>query len=145
MIKKSQAVASIREFNRFYTNIIGVVNRNILESPYSLSETRVLYEIRHQPNCTAKDIKNTIQIDEGYLSRILDKFVKQKLVKKVQSPEDGRVYTLHLTTKGNTLFQQLNDASDRSIEMIVHKLTDKEVQEVVGMLEGIRRILTKSV
>jgi len=143
MIKKSQAVASIREFNRFYTNVIGVVNRNILESPYSLSESRVLYEIRHTPNGTAKHIKQTLQIDEGYLSRILDKFVKQKLVKKVQSPSDGRVYTLQLTSKGDAAFKQLNEASDNSIEQLVDKLTDEEMQEVVTMLDGIRRILDK--
>jgi DNA-binding MarR family transcriptional regulator len=143
MMKKSQAVAAIREFNRFYTNVIGVVNRNILESDYSLSEVRVLYEINHTKNCTAKIIKNTLQIDEGYLSRILDKFVKQKLVKKMQSPEDGRVYTLSLTDKGKKLFSRLNEASDRSIEMIVDKLSDHDVQQVVTMLDGIRRILSK--
>jgi DNA-binding MarR family transcriptional regulator len=143
MIQKSQAVAAIRDFNRFYTNIIGVVNRHILESDYSLSEVRVLYEIKHTRDCTAKNIKNTLQIDEGYLSRILDKFVKQKLVKRVQSAEDGRVYTLTLTAKGNKLFSQLNDASERSIEMLVEKLSDNEVQEVIRMLEGIRRIFSK--
>jgi len=143
MMKKSQAVAAIREFNRFYTNVIGVVNRNILESDYSLSEVRVMYEINHTKNCTAKNIKNTLQIDEGYLSRIIDKFVKQKLVKKVQSPEDGRVHTLSLTDKGKKLFSRLNEASDRSIETIVDQLSDQEIQQVVTMLDGIRRILSK--
>jgi len=142
-MKKSQAVAAIREFNRFYTNVIGVVNRNILESDYSLSEVRVMYEINHTKNCTAKNIKNTLQIDEGYLSRIIDKFVKQKLVKKVQSPEDGRVHTLSLTDKGKKLFSRLNEASDRSIETIVDQLSDQEIQQVVTMLDGIRRILSK--
>jgi DNA-binding MarR family transcriptional regulator len=143
MIKKSQAVASIREFNRFYTNIIGVVNRNILDSPYSLSESRVLYEICHTPHCTASNIKNTLQIDEGYLSRILDKFVKQKLVKKVQSPQDGRVYMLQPTARGEALFKQLNDASERSISLLIEPLTDKELQELIMMFESIRRILNK--
>jgi len=143
MMKKTQAVAAIREFNRFYTNIIGVVNRNILESDYSLSEVRVMYEINHTKNCTAKNIKNTLEIDEGYLSRIIDKFVKQKLVKKVQSPEDGRVYTLSLTDKGKKLFGRLNEASDRSIETIVDKLSDHDLQQVVTMLDGIRHILSK--
>jgi DNA-binding MarR family transcriptional regulator len=142
-MKKSQAVAAIREFNRFYTNVIGVVNRNILESDYSLSEVRVMYEINHTKNCTAKNIKTTLQIDEGYLSRIIDKFVKQKLVKKVQSPEDGRVHTLTLTAKGKKLFSRLNDASDRSIEIIVDQLSDHDIQQVITMLDGIRRILSK--
>jgi|RhiMetdeSRZDD1v2_1073273.scaffolds.fasta_scaffold301640_2 DNA-binding MarR family transcriptional regulator len=143
MIKKLEAVAAIREFNRFYTNIIGVVNRKILESPYSLSEVRVLYEIRNTPLCTARKIKNTIQIDEGYLSRIIEKFVNGKLVKKVQSGDDGRLFVLSLTPKGNKLFNRLNESSDSSIEALVNKLTDHEMQEVITMLDGIRRILSK--
>ena len=136
-------MAAIREFNRFYTNIIGVVNQKILESPYSLSEVRVLYEIRHTPLCTARKIKNSIQIDEGYLSRIIEKFVNSNLVKKVQSGDDGRLFVLSLTPKGNKLFNRLNESSDSSIEALVNKLTDHEMQEVITMLDGIRRILSK--
>lgn len=143
MIKKEQAVSAVREFNRFYTNIIGVVNRHVYESPYSLSEVRVLYEISHSPACTAKSIKNTLQIDEGYLSRIIDKFVKQKLVKKVQSPQDGRVYVLTLTAKGDALFSKLNDASEQSVESLLEPLSEQELQELVIMMDGIRRILSK--
>jgi DNA-binding MarR family transcriptional regulator len=143
MIKKAQAVAAVREFNRFYTNIIGVVNRHVYESPYSLSEVRIMYEINHTPVCTASDIKRTLQIDEGYLSRIIDKFVKQKLVKKMQSPKDGRVYMLKLTPKGNALFNKLNEASEHSVEALVEKLSGHELQELINMMEGVRRILSK--
>jgi DNA-binding MarR family transcriptional regulator len=144
MLQRSQAVAAVRDFNRFYTNIIGVVNRHVYESPYSLSEVRVLYEIDHTPGCTAKSIKNLLQIDEGYLSRILDKFVRQKLVKKQQSSEDGRAYALSLTPKGANLFGKLNEASERSVESLVENLTEQEMQALIDMLEGVRQILSKS-
>ena len=143
MIKKTQAVASVREFNRFYTNILGLVNRHVYESAYSLSEVRVMYEINHTPVCTASDIKRTLQIDEGYLSRIIDKFVKQKLVKKMKSPKDGRIYMLKLTPKGNALFNKLNETSDHSVADLIGKLSEHELQELITMLEGVRRILSK--
>ena len=143
MMKKAEAVAAVREFNRFYTNVIGVVNRHVYESPYSLSEVRVLYDINHHPACTARTIKSTLQIDEGYLSRIIDKFVQQKLVKKVQSPEDGRVYVLTLTAKGAALFHKLNEASERSVEALVEKLSEQELDELINMMEGVRHILSK--
>jgi DNA-binding MarR family transcriptional regulator len=144
MIQKSDAVAAVRDFNRFYTNVIGVVNRHLYESPYSLSEVRVLYEINHAPGCTARSIKNGLQIDEGYLSRILDKFVQQKLVKKQQSKQDGRFYQLSLTVKGAAIFNTLNEASERSVELLVDKLNEQELNDLVTMMQGVRNILSKS-
>jgi DNA-binding MarR family transcriptional regulator len=143
MAKKAQAVASIREFNRFYTNILGLVNRHVYESPYSLSEVRVLYEISRTPVCTAKNIKNALEIDEGYLSRIIDKFVRQKLIKKAQSSQDGRAYVLSLTGKGAALFDKLNKASERSVQSLVQHLNERDMRELISMLEGVRRILSK--
>jgi DNA-binding MarR family transcriptional regulator len=64
-------------------------------------------------------------------------------VKKMLSPKDGRVYMLKLTPKGNALFTKLNDVSDRSVATLVEKLSEHELQELVTMLEGVRRILSK--
>src|SRR6266700_2247729 len=143
MSRKEQAIASIREFNRFYTNIIGIVNQHILESPYSLSEVRVLYEINYNHNCTAKSIKSILQIDEGYLSRIMEKFVKKILVKKIQSPDDGRVYILSLTAKGKKEFDRLNEAAELSIAEVVNRLPQNDLQDLMHMMTGIRRILSQ--
>ena len=84
MAEKQDPVAEIRSFNRFYTNIIGLLDKHILESPYSLSEVRILFEINNIGPCSAREIKNIINMDEGYLSRIVEKFVRQKILKKVR-------------------------------------------------------------
>ncbi|HXL56601.1 MAG TPA: helix-turn-helix domain-containing protein, partial [Chitinophagaceae bacterium] len=100
MTTREKIIGEIRAFNRFYTNIIGVLVNHILNTDYSLTEARILFEIYNNDNCTARTIKNIIKIDEGYLSRIIDKLVKQKLIKKQQSKLDGRVYILILTSFG---------------------------------------------
>ena len=87
-----EQVAQMRSFNRFYTNLIGLLNHHIYESPYSLTEVRVLYEINNGDYVTARGIMETISIDEAYLSRIILKFQKEKLLKKEQSKTDKRVY-----------------------------------------------------
>ena len=92
----------MRHFNRFYTNLIGLLNHHIYESPYSLTEVRVLYEINNNENVTARGIMETISIDEAYLSRILLKFQKLKLLRKDQSKTDKRVYYISPTEKGRS-------------------------------------------
>ena len=78
--KTDEFVAEIRNFNRFYTNFIGLVNRHILQSPYSLAEVRDLLEIDTAGKCTARDLTGKLDIDPGYLSRMLSRFVKNGLV-----------------------------------------------------------------
>lgn len=73
-------VAAVRAFNRFYTREIGVLRRRFLDSPYSLAELRVLYEIAHRDLPTASDIARSLDIDPGYLSRVLKSFEKKNLI-----------------------------------------------------------------
>jgi len=101
-------VAEIRDFNRFYTNFIGLVNRNILKSPYSLAEVRVLLEIDAAGRCTARDLTRKLDIDPGYLSRMLSRFTKNGLVEGSVSPSDGRAKILSLTDKGRDTFRQVS-------------------------------------
>ena len=85
MKQDQKLIDRIRSFNRFYTSIIGLLDQHFLDSPFSLTEGRVLYEICNIEECSAKKIRERILIDEGYLSRILDSFVKRGLVKKILS------------------------------------------------------------
>jgi len=78
---KSQFIKEIRAFNRFYTNIIGLLDKHILNSNYSLPEVRIMFELYHNAGLTASDITSLIDIDKGYLSRILKDFQKNKLIK----------------------------------------------------------------
>jgi len=104
MTYSQEVIARIRSFNRFYTNIIGLLDQHFLNSPFSLTEGRALYEICSTEECSAKKIRESIVIDEGYLSRILDNFVKRGLIKKTRSPADGRLWIIVPTEKGKREF-----------------------------------------
>ena len=108
-MKQQEMIDGIRAFNRFYTNIIGLLDQHFLDSPFSLTEGRVLYEICNTENCSAKKIRENILIDEGYLSRILDTFVKSRLgQEEPRSPEDARLWIILPTERGKREFASLN-------------------------------------
>jgi DNA-binding MarR family transcriptional regulator len=141
MSLKQDLIEKIRSFNRFYTNLIGLLDQHFLDTPYSLTEGRVLYEISHMDECSAKKIRQNIAIDEGYLSRIIDKFMQRGLVKKTPSPEDRRLHIIELTEKGRREFQKLNENSNQSISRLVEKLSEQDKAELVGMMERIQMLL----
>src|SRR6516225_7631066 len=92
-----QKVQTVRRFNRFYTRKIGVLDEGWLNSPYALTETRVLFEIAHRDKPSATELGRELGLDAGYLSRILRKFEEQRLVARAPSPQDGRQQLLTLT------------------------------------------------
>jgi DNA-binding MarR family transcriptional regulator len=144
MVEKQDPVAEIRSFNRFYTNIIGILDRHILESPFSLSEARIMFEIHKTGSCTAREIKNTINMDEGYLSRIIEKFVSNKIIKKTRSKGDARVFNLSLTVKGSNIFTKLNAVSENEIRHMIQPISRREVKDLVRNMQNIRKILSKA-
>lgn len=137
-------VDKIRSFNRFYTNIIGLLNQHFLDSPFSLTEGRVLYEICNTEECSAKKIRESIVIDEGYLSRILDSFSKRGLIKKTPSSKDGRLRIIIPTEKGKREFAKLNDNSNLLIAQMIEKLSEEEQADLLSKMEGIRIVLEKT-
>ena len=136
-----QVIEKIRSFNRYYTNIIGLLDRHYLDSPFSLTEGRVLYEIKQIDQCSAKKIREKISIDEGYLSRIIDKFIQKGLITKTPSPEDRRLHIICLTEKGQKEFASLNEHSDRLIFQIIEKLSEPQRAELARMMEKIQALL----
>src|SRR6266513_3496197 len=95
-----QQIAAVREFNRSYTRQIGVLNREFLDSPFSLAEVRVLYELRYHERSTATAIGQELGLDAGYLSRILRGFERRGLLAKEPSSTDGRQTFLKLSASG---------------------------------------------
>lgn len=138
-----QRAAKIREFNRFYTNIIGLVNKTILDSPYSLAEARVLLELLMAGQYTATDLTRLLEIDPGYLSRILRRFKREKLLATAKAPADGRVQLLSLTDKGKSVMTAISDASTREIVDLLAGLSVDEQQQLVAHMSGIRAILSR--
>jgi DNA-binding MarR family transcriptional regulator len=137
-------IDKIRSFNRFYTNIIGLLDQHYLDSPFSLTEGRVLYEISNTEECSAKKIRESILIDEGYLSRILDSFVKRGLIKKNRSPKDRRLWIILPTEKGKREFASLNDNSNRLIAQLVGELSREDRADLLDKMDGIRALLEKA-
>lgn len=133
----------IRSFNRFYTNIIGLLEQHFLDSPFSLTEGRVLYEICNIASCSAKKIRTNLLIDEGYLSRILDSFVKRGLIEKTPSPEDKRLRIIVPTEKGRGEFSKLNENSNILIAGMIEALSKEEREDLIDKMEGIRALLEK--
>ena len=144
MICDQELINQIRSFNRFYTDIIGLLDQHFLNSSFSLTQGRVLYEICNMEDCSAKKIRENLVIDEGYLSRILDHFVKRGLIRKTQSSKDGRLRILVATEKGEREFSKLNDNSNTLIFQMVEQLSETECADLLSKMDGIRALLEKT-
>ena len=144
MTPNQETINKIRSFNRFYTNIIGLLDQHFLDSPFSLTEGRVLYEICNTEDCFAKTIRENIVIDEGYLSRILDQFVQRGLIKKTRSRKDGRLWMIVPTEKGREEFARLNDNSNHLIAQMIEKFSAEEQADLLNKMDEIRALLEKT-
>jgi DNA-binding MarR family transcriptional regulator len=143
MHNDQELIDKIRGFNRFYTNVIGLLDQHFLDSPFSLTEGRVLYEICNTDECSAKKIREKVLIDEGYLSRILDSFSKRGFIKRTPSQMDGRLRIIVPTEKGQKEFAALNQNSNRLISQLIGKLSEEECEELLSNMERIRTLLEK--
>lgn len=134
-------VAATRRFNRFYTHRIGVLDDGLVDSPYSLTEARVLYELAHRDTATSVALGRELGIDAGYLSRILARFAKQGLLTRTRSTGDARERPIALTARGRKAFAVLDRATERQIAELLTPLTPADRRDVVGAMERIERLL----
>ena len=128
-MKEIDSITEIRGFNRFYTSILGLLNQHILNSGYSLTEARVIFEISKTESCTANQLCTTLDIDRSYMSRIIKKFEKEGLVTRQINKYDSRNMEIRLTEKGNEVFKELNNRSNEQIRNIIEKLGSKECED----------------
>lgn len=142
-IPTSSRVKDIRMFNRFYTGILGVLDRSILSSPYSLTEARVLFEIGSTEDCTATRLIELLNIDFGYLSRILKRFESEGLVFRRPSGTDNRLRFIGLTEKGKQVLSTLDEAADRQIQGMLSALPDNGQASLLNCMKTIEIILTQ--
>lgn len=137
----SQRVQAVRRFNRFYTRQIGVLNEGLLQSPFSLTEARVIYELAQRENTTATELGSELSLDAGYLSRILRGFKKRGLIDKRPSASDGRQSVLKLTEPGQTAFAMLNTRSQHEIEAILNELAVEDQNRLIEAMHIIEALL----
>lgn len=138
----SSYIKQIREFNRFYTNILGLLNDRILDSPVSLTEGRVLFELKERPSCKAKDLMELLCIDRGYLSRLLARLEKRGWVTKEVWQEDRRARSLRLTKAGMALVAELERRSESQLERIIQPLSPADKTDLLQAMERIQRLLS---
>jgi DNA-binding MarR family transcriptional regulator/GNAT superfamily N-acetyltransferase len=137
-------IAAVRAFNRFYTRKLGVLDQQLLKSPFSLSEARVLYELAHREDPAAKEIGIELGLDAGYLSRIVQKFCEDGLITRKPLPSDRRQYRLGLTAKGRQAFAKLERSSRDDIGAMLATLTGGDSGRLIAAMTGIERLLGAS-
>ncbi len=135
-------ISAVRSFNRFYTKQIGILHQGYLDSPFSLSEGRVLYELAHRDRPTATAIAKDLDLDPGYLSRILVKFEKLSLIARTREDRDARSTRLSLTARGRAAYASLDRGAERDVRTMLSKLAPPERASLVASMGTIERILT---
>jgi DNA-binding MarR family transcriptional regulator/GNAT superfamily N-acetyltransferase len=136
-----QRVEAVRRFNRFYTRQIGVLHEGLLESPFSLAEARLLYELAHRAGATASELGKDLGLDPGYLSRILRDFAKRGLLDKTPSKVDGRQVHLALTAQGREAFAPLDSRSRDEIGAMLSELPPAQQTRLIEAMQTVERVL----
>jgi len=137
-------IAMVRRFNRFYTRKIGVLSEAFLNTPYSLTEARVLHALAHRDGATATWLCEELGIDPGYLSRLLRSFEQQKLLFRSPSPQDGRQTLISLTPAGRDAYEPLDRASQSDIGNLLAQLPDPDQERLVGAMRTVSALLGDS-
>ncbi|KQV80600.1 MarR family transcriptional regulator [Massilia sp. Root351] len=130
----------VRRFNRAYTHQIGVLNEHLLDSGFSLTEARILYELAHRTGITSSDLCRELGLNAGYLSRVIAGFEKKGLVARTRSHTDARAARLELTGQGRDTFGQLNEASKRAVRTMLDRLPPQlqhDLVEAMGQIQGL--------
>ena len=134
-------VEEVRGFNRFYTRVLGLLRSDLAGSAFGLTEARVMFELAHGTDVSASDLRRELDIDAGYLSRILSTFADAGLVIREPSDGDGRRQIVALTAEGRRAFAELDRLQAKAIDAMLAPLDDAKRQELVTSMGQIRRAL----
>ena len=136
-------VAAMREFNRFYTARLGLLNRRHLSGEFSLTEARILYEIGANPQITATTLRASLRLDAGYISRLLSLLARRKLVRQAVSAQDRRERRLTLAPLGEKKVALLNEQSAAQVGAILDAMNANDRDALVQSLATAQSILTR--
>ena len=138
------AVAAVRAFNRFYTNVIGLLRGKYLDTPYSLTEARLLFELGQRDASEVTDLRRVVDIDAGYLSRILGRFEDDGLITRQRSPADGRRQVIALAGAGRAAIAALDAGSARQTRDLLAHVRDEDRRRLLEAMRVITDVLTQS-
>jgi len=136
-------VNDVREFNRFYTRVLGLLQPDLAGSAFGLTEARVLFELAHHEDVAVSELRRDLDLDAGYLSRILSGFTASGLVVREKSAADGRRQTIRLTAEGWRAFDDLDRLQAGAIDSLLAPLDDGQRAQLVGLMRQIRRMLSR--
>jgi DNA-binding MarR family transcriptional regulator/GNAT superfamily N-acetyltransferase len=139
----AEPVAAVRAFNRFYTSMIGALDEHLASTPYSLTEARVMFELAQRDATEVADLRRDLELDPGYLSRILTRFESEELVRRQRSEVDGRRQVIRLTEAGQAAFAVLNERSGTQIAELLGRLAEADRRRLLGAMGTIREILDR--
>jgi DNA-binding MarR family transcriptional regulator/predicted N-acetyltransferase YhbS len=134
-------VDDVRGFNRFYTRVLGLLRPDLAGSAFGLTEARVLFELAHHDDVAVSDLRRELDLDAGYLSRILSGFTAAGLVARKQSTTDGRRQVVRLTADGKEAFAELDRLQAGAIDALLAPLDEAQRSELVAAMSRIRRVL----
>jgi DNA-binding MarR family transcriptional regulator/GNAT superfamily N-acetyltransferase len=134
-------VAAVRRFSRYYTNVLGLLQEGLLDTEFSLTEARVIFELAAAGQADAASLKRRLDIDPGYLSRLLARLDKAGLIWRQRSPEDGRRQVIELTADGRKAAATLGERSDRQVREILAALPESAQRRLTGAMAAIEDIL----
>jgi DNA-binding MarR family transcriptional regulator/GNAT superfamily N-acetyltransferase len=138
-----QRVAAMRRFNRFYTRQIGLLDEGLLNSPFSLTQVRTLYELAQREQTTAVELCTALGLDAGYLSRMLSAFEKAGLIEKRSSRNDARQTLLRLTKKGHKAFEPLDARSNGQVATMLAQLPATKQVDLLQAMNTIESLLSR--
>ena len=138
------AVGAVRAFNRFYTNMIGLLRGKYLDTPYSLTEARILFELAQREASEVTDLRRTVDIDAGYLSRILARFSSDGLVCRQRSAADGRRQVISLTENGRSAVAGLDTRSAAQTRDMLAEVHDEDRGRLLEAMRVITDVLSDS-
>ena len=137
----SGVVDDVRGFNRFYTRVLGLLRPDLAGSMFGLTEARVLFELAHRDGVAVADLRHELDLDAGYLSRILSHFGAAGLISREQSAIDGRRQVARLTAAGQQAFAELDELQTTTVDGLLAPLGDSERSQLVRAMGEIRRVL----
>ena len=139
--QSSDSIRAMRRFNRFYTRHIGVLRQKLLDSPYSLAEARLLYELAHRERPSATELGRDLQLDPGYLSRMLRGFEQGGLLRRQPAPDDARRSLLSLTAAGRKAVAELEARSDAEVGEMLQPLAGPARARLLQSMQAIEEVL----
>lgn len=137
-------MADVRAFNRFYTRLIGLLHQGVLDSSYSLTEVRVLFELDRAGRMEAGDLRRLLGLDAGYLSRMLGRFEGDGLVVRERSAADARRQVVELTGEGRVRFAGFDERAAEEVRELLAGVTDEDRGRLVASMATIEEILGRA-